>query len=100
MAEFVTVIKERKRMCESFDFCTNGCPLYDSTKSGSLCFGWISQHPEEAERTILKWAADNPEPDTIKDLDELKKLIRDDKITLHQLAKWIVEEYERTEEER
>jgi len=39
--------------------------------------------------------ADNPEPD--KDLDELKKLLRDDKTTINQLVKWFVEEYKRTE---
>lgn len=98
MAEFVKVIKERKRMCESFDFCDMGCPLYNLTKSGSLCFTSISQDPEEAERIILKWAADNSEPD--RDLDELKKLLRDDKTTINQLVKWVVEGYKRTKEEK
>ena len=56
MAEFKTVIKNFKRICESYKVC-EGCPL---TKDGSLCSRFMIEYPEEAEHTIMQWAAEHP----------------------------------------
>lgn len=98
MAEFQDVVKAYKRLCDEFALCIN-CPLYNLVKTTSFCANGVTKfYSEEAERIIMKWAKENPEPD--KDLDELKKLLRDDKITINQLVKWVVEGYKRTEEKR
>lgn len=55
MADFVTVIKERKRMCDHFDSC-GACPLDINTP----CRNWMIDHPEEAQEIILKWSKENP----------------------------------------
>ena len=63
MAEFVTVMKERKRICEynkkAFN-CTN-CEL-SSTKNGSslTCYVYIARFSEEAEKIIMDWAVEHP----------------------------------------
>ncbi len=93
MAEFVKVIKERKRMCDSFESCSYGCPIYKSC--GSLCVNWMSQHPEEAERIIIQWAAEHPEPDPA--FEKLKTILdsgnKDGDDILRKVVRWYVEDY-------
>ena len=99
MAEFVKVIKERERMCDSFDGCHDGCPIYKSSGTGSLCVNWMSQYPDEAERIILKWAAEHPEPDPM--FEKLKYILessKDDDLTC-KIVKWFVEYYKNTGKE-
>ena len=56
MAEFKTVVKNYKRMCDSYKVC-EGCPL---TKDGSICSRFMIEYPEKAEHTIMQWAAEHP----------------------------------------
>ena len=56
MAEFQTVAKNFKRMCDSYEVC-EGCPL---TNDGSICSRLIIEHPKIAEHTIMQWAAGHP----------------------------------------
>ena len=64
MAEFVEVMKQARRMCESIDDCTN-CPLLDA--STELCY--LDKCPKEYndsdfiqhEAAIMKWSAEHPE---------------------------------------
>ena len=59
MAEFVTVMEERKRMCK--EFVCDKCPLGNhNISSVSSCVGWMCSHPAEAERIIMKWASEHP----------------------------------------
>jgi len=58
MAEFVRVMKEKKRMCEMLPTCAN-CHIY-RLMSEQTCLQWIPQHLEEAEHIIMQWAAENP----------------------------------------
>ena len=69
MAEFVEVMKQKKRMCEKYKgggICTsidyNICPL----KGHELCNKPITciniDKIQEGEGIIMRWAADNPEP--------------------------------------
>lgn len=64
MAEFVTVMRERKRMCKATrkaQGCTK-CEL-SSFKNGSgmTCYTYTVDSPEEAENIIMDWAAEHPQ---------------------------------------
>ena len=59
MAEFQKVAKEYRRMCNSYLSCDN-CPLYVNAQSARTCKYDVFLNPEEAERIIMKWAAEHP----------------------------------------
>ena len=56
MAEFLKVIKERKRMCESYGGFCKGCPLEFAVS----CHNWMLVHPEETEEIIMRWSKEHP----------------------------------------
>ncbi len=56
MAEFVTVMKELKRLCDGRQ-CSE-CPM--NIFKTLDCQIWIRYNPFEAERIIMQWAAENP----------------------------------------
>lgn len=68
MAEFVEVMKQRKRMCEHFDGLIDcqSCPLGKAVYSANLsknmefCRLFVVSHPQEAEEIIMKWVEENP----------------------------------------
>lgn len=68
MAEFTEVMKQAKRMCDSYeDRDCRECPLSrDNTKCGhSLCIEITSISAGEAaeiERAVMSWSAAHPEP--------------------------------------
>lgn len=100
MAEFVNVIKERNRMCDHFISCGAGCPMYEVINIALPCHDWIYKHPEEAERIILKWAAEHPEPDPV--FEKLKSILdsdnKDGDDILRKVVKWYVEDYAKQHE--
>ena len=59
MAEFTAVVKERNRMCDSFDICSD-CPLGKIQVPFELCRDWINKNPEKAEKIILERSTENP----------------------------------------
>ena len=40
MAEFQKVAKARKRMCDSYETCSNGCPV-GKMLNGIICSSWM-----------------------------------------------------------
>lgn len=62
MAEFVTVMSEFMRLCESFKHCED-CPV---NQAGFSCDcdhqGYSKTGAEELEHIIMTWAAEHPEP--------------------------------------
>lgn len=56
MPEFKTVVKNFKRICDSYKVC-EGCPL---TKDGGICSRFMIEYPEKAEHIIMQWAARHP----------------------------------------
>ena len=61
----VKFLKEKKRMCDSFDdYCTDctGCKI-ESKMSGMHCAEYIEKHPEQAVAIVEKWAEEHP-PET------------------------------------
>ena len=60
MAEFVEVMKHRKRMCDVFhcgDCKINQCENAENKKG---CDKFIEDYPQEAEEIIMKWAKEHP----------------------------------------
>ena len=65
MAEFVTVMKERMRMCKT-QTCSQ-CGLHEGASTFGLpCASFVIRYPEESEKIIMDWAAKHP-VETMKD---------------------------------
>lgn len=67
MAEFQEVMKQAKRMCQSFGADCNGCKLH--WRDGeTLCVfvgkpkAWRPNKMTDAECVVMDWAASHPEP--------------------------------------
>lgn len=57
MADFKTVAKAWGRMCRKN--CCPGCPV-GKARGNIMCRAWACEHPEELERLVMKWTAENP----------------------------------------
>lgn len=61
MAEYVEVMKQKKRMCNSI-LCHN-CDIFClSGEDMGNCSRFISNNPYKAEKIIMAWAAEHPAP--------------------------------------
>ena len=89
MAEFKTVVKNYKRMCDSYKVC-EGCPL---TKDGSICSRFMIEYPEEAEHTIMQWAARHPIKTNRDKFKEIFGVEYYDLLLMHGYVSWLDEEY-------
>ena len=60
MAEFKMVMREFRRLCEGKK-CTD-CPIWEKVDKDAetFCSAWLTNHSEEAERIIMRWAKENP----------------------------------------
>lgn len=62
MAEFVEVMKQKVRMCDTIPHCKD-CRLSSYNNSTRLhCNVFSKKHAKEAEKIIMEWAAAHPEP--------------------------------------
>lgn len=64
MAEFAEVMRQKKRMCDSYKNC-KGCPISESSdkkREHLLCGDFMYAYPDIAGEIIMKWAAEHPEP--------------------------------------
>lgn len=60
MAEFVEVMKQKRRMCEHYEYCIN-CPISDIRKRSEFCGAPSNMtNPQEAESIIMDWAKEHP----------------------------------------
>lgn len=59
MAEFHTVMKEKRRMCKRIGDCSK-CPISFLNNKSSFCTTFMSESPEDAERIIMQWASEHP----------------------------------------
>lgn len=57
MAEFQTVMAQAARMCKSNKLCTS-CPIRNNRIVS--CRAFMFEHPDEFEKIVNKWAAENP----------------------------------------
>ena len=65
MAEFCEVMKQKRRMCDSFPDSCEGCPIHSwaaNNAENTYCEETFSKHYEKLEPIILKWAEEHPEP--------------------------------------
>ena len=61
MAEYVEVMKQKKRMCNSTLCCKCNIFHFAGEDIGN-CQQFISNNPSKAEEIIMSWAAEHPEP--------------------------------------
>lgn len=66
----VKFIKEKVRMCNIQDMCSD-CPI-GSIKGGHhvSCLGWIYDYPEQAVELVEKWSAEHPRKTMMQDFFE------------------------------
>ena len=62
MMDAVEFLKEKNRMCNTFNLCDGGgyketCELY---KEGLSCADYINAHPEKAVEIVEQWAKEHP----------------------------------------
>lgn len=61
MAEFVEVMNQRKRICESMDKLCKNCPLSIRNNGGVFaCETFLLKRYEQAEKIIMDWAKEHP----------------------------------------
>lgn len=57
----VKFFKEKKRMCDMYESCQTGCPLYvEHTQKFTMCNQYCLRSPEEAVRIVAEWSAEHP----------------------------------------
>lgn len=65
MGDFVQTMKEMRRMCAHFRPTCNGCPLCLEKGTNEFCGEQpldIRSDPALVEASVMRWAAENPEP--------------------------------------
>ena len=62
MAEYVEVMNQKRRMCNSYALCSMGCPLNDTDFCGKNSGEKTYADFLEVERRTMAWAAEHPEP--------------------------------------
>lgn len=57
----VEFLKERNRMCKSYDYCEE-CPIKNMFENSSLnsCDSWVRYHAELAVDIVEKWSVEHP----------------------------------------
>lgn len=94
MAEFKTVMSELQRLC-SGRTC-GSCPVGNKAfhERASYCCVWVKDHPEEAERIIMQWAAEHPIVTNGMKFREVFGIDLEDKYLVTEHAKeWACREY-------
>lgn len=94
MAEYATVVKERRRMCKEVVYCSK-CPLSAiNNKTKTYCDNFMSASPEEADSIIMKWSKDHPAMTNRRKFEEVFGF---NIATLFEVncrnAEWLDEEY-------
>ncbi len=91
MAEFVKVMKERQRMCNSYRIC---CQCRINAIRNDVCVEWIARNPKEAERIIMEWSSEHPLITNGKKFREVFGIDLEDKYLVTEHAKeWACREY-------
>lgn len=62
MAEYVEVMEQKRRMCNSYILCSMGCPLTAIAFCDKNTGERTSADFPEVERRVMSWAAKHPEP--------------------------------------
>lgn len=63
MAEFKEMVKQYNRMCDYyFTRECNGCPMSTIGLGELTCIEYIFENPDIAEKEIMQWAKEHPNP--------------------------------------
>lgn len=67
MADFQEVMRQAQRMCRSFGASCDGCKLHWFDGETLCLLGgtpetWHDSKMQDAERIVMRWAAEHPEP--------------------------------------
>lgn len=55
--EFIDVINNYNRMCNSFGFCGSSCPLYNKRLNKDFCCtDYMTENPKEIEEIVSEWS--------------------------------------------
>lgn len=60
MAEFVEIMKIKRRMDNYYNDCSEGCPLYITNFCSLLEESLTTEDFKEAEKIMLEWAKEHP----------------------------------------
>lgn len=91
MAEFVKVMKERQRMCNSYGTC---CQCRINAIRNDICGVWIARNPKEAEQIIMEWSSEHPLKTNGMKFREVFGIDLKDKYLVTERAKeWACREY-------
>ena len=85
------VIKERKRMCESYGGFCKGCPLEFAVS----CHNWMLVHPEETEEIIMRWSKEHPVMTNAMKFKEVFGYDFQDAFGALWCSEWLDDEYEK-----
>lgn len=93
MAEFITVMREYERMCNSMH-CDNCKVATGNNGTGASCLQFIRKFPGKAQRIILQWASEHP---IMTNRRKFTEVFGFDVATMfevnHGNADWLDEEY-------
>jgi len=62
VAEYIEVMKQKRRMCNYYALCIMGCPLNDIDFCNKNSGEKTNADFPEVERRVMSWAAEHPEP--------------------------------------
>lgn len=65
----VKYLKERSRMCKSFEVCSDGCPFRREDEN-DFCSRLIDNDFEQAVEIVEKWSKENPQKTILQDFLE------------------------------
>lgn len=63
MAEYCDVMAQKLRMCHSFAFCSDGCPLNELQFCGKNTGEEINADFPKVEKAVMKWASEHKGPE-------------------------------------
>lgn len=103
MAEFIEVMKQFNRMCDSHKRCGTcpTCPI-NHDKELFTCYRWLTKNAEKAEEIIMTWAEEHP---LKTNRDKFKEIFGIDFSYLFRLGisrdllNWLEKEYEEPKDE-
>lgn len=94
MAKFQLVLKERRRMCDSFRKC-NDCPLGKAQPEIGSCKHWTVENPEETEKIVMQWSKEHPTVTNAMKFKEVFGYDFQDAFGALGCSEWLDDEYEK-----
>ena len=76
MAEFIEVLRQGNRMCDSYDECRK-CPLYNMCEGDMF---ELYKKGEEIEAIVMKWAKEHPVKTNLDKLMEIFPMLDREKM--------------------